>query len=30
MQKSDKAAVANIVFKSTDGGQIWQDMYLEL
>jgi photosystem II stability/assembly factor-like uncharacterized protein len=26
MQKSDKAAVANIVFKSTDGGQTWQDI----
>lgn len=26
MQKSDKAAVANIVFKSVDGGQTWQDI----
>jgi photosystem II stability/assembly factor-like uncharacterized protein len=26
MQKSDKAEVANIVFKSTDGGQTWQDI----
>ena len=26
MQKSDKAGVANIVFKSTDGGQSWQDI----
>lgn len=26
IQKRDKAAVANIVFKSTDGGQTWQDI----
>ena len=26
MQKSDKAVVANIVFKSKDGGQTWQDI----
>ena len=26
MQKRDKAGVANIVFKSTDGGQTWQDI----
>jgi hypothetical protein len=25
-QKSDKTAAANIVFKSTDGGQSWQDI----
>ena len=25
-QKSDKAGTANIVFKSTDGGQTWQDI----
>ena len=25
-QKSDKAVAANIVFKSTDGGQTWQDI----
>lgn len=25
-QKSDKAGAANIVFKSTDGGQTWQDI----
>ena len=25
-QKTDKAAVANMVFKSTDGGQTWQDI----
>jgi photosystem II stability/assembly factor-like uncharacterized protein len=25
-QKEDKAATANIVFKSTDGGQTWQDI----
>jgi photosystem II stability/assembly factor-like uncharacterized protein len=25
-QKSDKAKTANIVFKSTDGGQTWQDI----
>ena len=25
-QKNDKAGVANIVFKSTDGGQTWQDI----
>jgi photosystem II stability/assembly factor-like uncharacterized protein len=25
-QKKDKAGVANIVFKSTDGGQTWQDI----
>jgi hypothetical protein len=26
IQKSDKAAVANIGFKSTDGGQTWQNI----
>jgi photosystem II stability/assembly factor-like uncharacterized protein len=26
MQKRDKAGVANVVFKSTDGGQTWQDI----
>ena len=25
-QKRDKAGAANIVFKSTDGGQTWQDI----
>ncbi|MPR36313.1 sialidase family protein [Salmonirosea aquatica] len=25
-QKSDKAVAANIIFKSTDGGQTWQDI----
>src|SRR5678815_2801629 len=25
-QKSDKTAASNIVFKSTDGGQSWQDI----
>ena len=25
-QKTDKAAVANLVFESTDGGQTWQDI----
>ncbi len=25
-QKRDKAGAANIIFKSTDGGQTWQDV----
>ena len=30
MQKSAKAVVANIVFKSKDGGQTWQDISNEM